>query len=112
MVEHKIDVETVFKILPPLAGAIVGHVRMRKKDVTAGETIAAIFTGFVTAIYISPVVYDLLHLPENNQDWERGIAFAVGASGFAVIPIIIEFVKRTAIMYMENFNNDRTRKKS
>lgn len=111
---HDIDEKTVAGILGPLFGSIVAVLRDEAEHPkTRSRVIGEWFSGFATAVFISPALLDWLNLDDRGTHWIAAGGFIMGLVGLKLIPLIIAESAALAKLYFKGkFGEDDNDKKS
>lgn len=77
------------KLALPLAGFAGGVISLSfVKELTGKQAMAAVLTGTVTAIYVTPVALHFFGLA--SAPYENGVAFVIGLTAMNIIPGLLK----------------------
>jgi len=103
----KIDDNTVATLLPPFMGAVVAVLRNQKKKPSNTQVVIQVFTGFVTAYYLTPIFADILNIETRGRHWYSAIGFVVGLAGYSVLPFLADLTGLTIKAIFERYTNEK-----
>lgn len=93
--------ETAIAMIAPFTGAVVAAIRDQHNPRSKWQVTGQVFSGFVTALFLTPVIADILRLSGRGEHWTSALGFIVGLTGFSAIPVLIQSTIKIARNYLE-----------